>query len=96
MDAAVEDSSHIRAQVPPGEAQRDDQERTNGPEEAHVSEPLRLEHGDAQVDEQEHRDAEQQALDPGHTRSSAQMRPSMQTTKAATPTTTRKSAMGPL
>ena len=36
VDAAVEDGGHVRAQVPPGETQGDDQD-DDGPEEAHVS-----------------------------------------------------------
>src|SRR6516165_9663165 len=78
------------------EAKRDDQ-RDNGPEEAHVrSEPLGLEHGDAQIDEHHDGDAEQQALNPGHTRSRHQMRPRNAATNATNPTTTRKSAIGPM
>src|SRR5271168_4622141 len=60
-----------------------------------MSELLGLEHGDAQV--QEHHDGQRQEepLGPGHTRSSAQMSPSIATTKPTMPSTARKSAMGP-
>jgi hypothetical protein len=57
-----------------------------------ASEPLRLEQGDADVDEHRDRDRQQDSLDDGHTRSNAQIIPSITPTKATMPTTTRKSA----
>src|SRR5580700_9105428 len=61
-----------------------------------TSELLGLEHGDAQVDEHHDSDAEEDTLGPGHTRSKAQMRPSITRTKPMIPSTARKSAMEPV
>jgi hypothetical protein len=58
-----------------------------------MSEFFGLEHGEAQVEEHHDGDTEKDALGPGHTRSSAQIRPSITTTKAMMPSTERKSAM---
>jgi len=58
------------------------------------SEPLGLEHGDAQVDDHQGGDPEQEALDPGHTLSRHQMRPMKAAMNATIPSTARKSAMG--
>lgn len=56
-------------------------------------EPLGLEHRHAQVDEDQNRHAEQEPLGGAHTRSSAQMRPSITSANAMMARTTRKSAM---
>ena len=61
-----------------------------------TSEFFGLEHGEAQVEEHHDGDTEKDALGPGHTRSRAQMRPSITRVKPTMPSATRKSAMGPL
>jgi hypothetical protein len=58
-----------------------------------TSELFGLEHGDAQIKEHRYRHGEKDSLDPGHTRSRAQMRPSIATMKPTMPRTARKSAM---
>src|SRR5277367_4302696 len=60
-----------------------------------MSELLGLEHGDAQVEEHHDGQRQKDPLGPGHTRSSAQMSPSIATTKPTMPSTARKSAMDP-
>src|ERR1700735_1688878 len=55
-----------------------------------------LEHGEAQVEEHHYGHGEKNALDPGHTRSSAQISPSITRAKPKKPRTARKSAMGQL
>ena len=95
VDPAVEDRGHVRPQVPPGDPEGHDQD-DDRPEEPHL-EPLRLEHGDAEVDEHHRGDAEQDALDGVHyTRSRAQISPSMPTVKTIVPSTARKSPIRPL
>jgi hypothetical protein len=59
-------------------------------------EALRPEHRESEVDEDGDRDREQDALDGGHTRSSAQTSPSMTAAKMNTLTITRRSPTGPL
>jgi hypothetical protein len=93
MDAAIEDRGHVRAQVTPGDAQRYHQQGDDS-EESHADlKPLGLEHGHAQVDEDDDRDRQQDALGGGHTLSSAQIRPSMATANPMMPRTVKKSAM---
>ena len=65
VHAAFEDGGHVRAQVSPGDAKGDDED-DDGPGEAHL-EPLRLEHGYAQVEEHDDGKGEEDALDVGHT-----------------------------
>src|ERR1019366_9902404 len=88
---ALEDGCHVGAQIPPGEAQGDNQSG-DGPEVAQ-SEPLRLEQGHAEVDEHGDGDGQEDPLDHGHTRSSPRISPSIATVNAMTPSTTRKSAI---
>jgi hypothetical protein len=60
-----------------------------------TSEPLRLEHGDAYVDEHHDGNSEEESLNPGHTRSRHQMRPMNTATNATKPRIAKRSAMGP-
>ena len=83
MHATVEDRGHVRAEVAPGETQRDDQ-REDGEEEAHL-EFLRLEHRVADVKEHHDGDDEEEYLRKTHTRSNAQMSPSIAAVKAMIP-----------
>ncbi len=88
---SFEDRHHVSAEIAPDERQGDEKD-DESPEEAHL-EPLRLEHGDAEVDEDQTRDREQDDLDGAHTRPNAQMRPENTAMNATTLTTARKSAM---
>src|SRR5277367_5852210 len=60
-----------------------------------TSELLGLEHGNAQIEEHHDGQREKDSLGPGHTRSRAQMSPSITTTNPTMPSTARTSAMGP-
>jgi hypothetical protein len=84
VNATIEDCRHVRTEVAPRETQRDDQGE-NREEEAHL-ELLRLEHGVTQVEEHHDCHDEQDDLAETHTRSSAQMRPSITAVKAMKPT----------
>src|ERR1039457_1095832 len=60
-----------------------------------TSEFLWLEHGEAQVEEHHDGHTEKEALSERHTRSRAQMRPSITRVKPTMPSAARKSAMRP-
>src|SRR5581483_8708441 len=87
--ATIEYRGHIRSEESPSKAERH-AEGNEGPEKVHL-EPLRLEHRDTQIHENQDRDAEQQTLDGAHTRSSPFTRPSMRIMKITMPAATRKS-----
>lgn len=93
VDPTFVDRHHVAAQVSPAERQGNDED-DDGPKEAHLK-PLGLEHGHAEVDEDEPRNAEQDALNEAHTRSKAQIRPEKTAMKPATLSTLKKSAMTP-
>jgi hypothetical protein len=93
VDSPFVDRHHVAAEVSPTKRQGNDED-DDCPEKAHLK-PLGLEHGDAEVDEDESGDAEQDALDEAHTRSRAQIRPEKTAMKPATLSTVRKSAMTP-
>jgi hypothetical protein len=57
------------------------------------SEPLSLEHGDAEVDKHDDRYREENALDDGHIRSRPQISPNIEAANTTIAITTRKSAM---
>jgi len=56
-----------------------------------MSEPLRLEHGNTQVNESQDGDAEQDSVDEAHKRSNAQTSPSIARVAPMIPMTARKS-----
>jgi hypothetical protein len=84
VNAAVEDRRHVRTEITPRETQRDDQDEQRE-EKAHL-ELLWLEHGVTQVAEHQDRHNEQNDLAETHTRSSAQIRPSIAAVKTMKPT----------
>ena len=91
VHAAIEDSFHVRAEESPREGRAPPRGRRSSRRTA--SEPLRLEHGDAEIDERQYRDDEQHYLNGVHTLSNAQIRPKKKSTKATVPTTASKSPM---
>jgi hypothetical protein len=93
VDPTLVHRHHVAAEVSPAERQGNDEDH-DGPKEAHLK-PLGLEHRYAEVDEDESRNAEQNALDDAHTRSRTQIIPMNTAMKPATLSTLRKSAMTP-
>src|ERR1035438_2215720 len=94
VHAAVKDGRHVRAKGAPGQAQRHP-EGEDGEEETHL-ELLRLEHGVADVKEHDDGDAKEDYLGETHTRSSAQMSPSITAAKPIMPSAVYRSAMTPV
>ena len=91
---SVEDRRHVRTEETPGESQAH-HEGENGEEETHL-ELLWLEHGEADVSEHHDGQGQEDDLRKTHTRSSAQMSPSIATAKPIMPSAEYRSAMDPV